>query len=203
MHIHPTGGKLVTCGSDNKVKVWNTEAILHEDKEKDPNTHKLLSTLSDHCGAVMAAQFSHDGKYLASGSDDQLVIVYELRAGRGQAAFGSSNNEANIENWKALHSFRAHAKDVVGLCWSPDDTLLASASLDNTVMIWNVQEGRCIKVLRGHEGFVKGVAWDPLGKYLASQGDDAVIIWRCEDWQLVKRITSVMHRASSSNLRCV
>ncbi len=56
-------------------------------------------------------------------------------------------------------------------------------------------------MLKGHEGFVKGVAWDPLGKYLASQGDDAVVVWRCEDWQQVARITDAMH-GTSMNFHC-
>jgi hypothetical protein len=56
-------------------------------------------------------------------------------------------------------------------------------------------------LLKGHEGFVKGVAWGPLGKYLASQGDDAVVIWRCEDWQQVARITEGMH-GTSMNFHC-
>lgn len=37
---------------------------------------------------------------------------------------------------------------------------------------------------------VKGVAWDPVGTFLASQSDDkSVIVWRCEDWSVVTRVT--------------
>jgi protein HIRA/HIR1 len=37
---------------------------------------------------------------------------------------------------------------------------------------------------------VKGVAWDPVGTFLASQSDDkSVIVWRCEDWSCVTRVT--------------
>lgn len=46
-------------------------------------------------------RFSGNGRFLASGSDDRLVLVYELREGRGQAAFGSSEG-ASVENWKQV-----------------------------------------------------------------------------------------------------
>jgi hypothetical protein len=68
LDIHPSGGKLATCGSDQTVKVWSTAPILHERQELDERTPKLLATLSDHCGAVNTVQFSRSGKYIASGS---------------------------------------------------------------------------------------------------------------------------------------
>lgn len=72
--------------------------------------------------------------------------------------------------------------------WSPDDSMLASGSLDNTVHIWNMRTGICTTVLRGHMSLVKGVTWDPVGSFLASQSDDkSVIIWRTTDWSMAHR----------------
>jgi len=46
---------------------------------------------------------------------------------------------------------------------------------------------------------VKGVAWDPVGTYLASQSDDhSVIVWRCEDWTPVARLTEPYKRSKGS-----
>jgi hypothetical protein len=43
---------------------------------------------------------------------------------------------------------------------------------------------------------VKGVAWDPIGTYLASQSDDrSVILWRCEDWTQVAKVTEPFTRS--------
>jgi len=76
----------------------------------------------------------------------------------------------------------------VDLNWSPDDSALASGSLDNTIHIWNMSNGICTAVLRGHSSLVKGVAWDPIGSFIASQSDDkTVIIWRTSDWSLAHR----------------
>ena len=68
-----------------------------------------------------------------------------------------------------VQALRGHDNNVVDLTWSPDGSLLASASLDNTVIIWEPASGRRVTTLTGHHGFVKGVAWDPFNVFLATQ----------------------------------
>ena len=76
-----------------------------------------------------------------------------------------------------------HNNNITDLAWSPDGTLLASASLDNTVVVWDAASGHRVRTLAQHENYVKGVAWDPVGSFLAAQSDDrSVRVWRCEDW---------------------
>lgn len=75
------------------------------------------------------------------------------------------------------------------LGWSPDDSLLASCSLDNTVRIWQATSGSQVAVLTGHRSLVKGLTWDPIGSFLATQSDDkSVIIWRTSNWSMVQRV---------------
>lgn len=66
--------------------------------------------------------------------------------------------------------------------------MIASSSLDGTIMIWDASLssfGKQIKELNGHKGLIKGVAWDPRGQYLASQSEDkSVIFWRTSDWKI-------------------
>lgn len=91
--------------------------------------------------------------------------------------------------------------DVLGVAWSPDG-VLASCSVDNSVMIWDVPPAAAPHstgvrggvltprvTLRGHSSFVKGVAFDPVGRLLASCGaDNLVILWSMETWTEVARI---------------
>jgi len=77
------------------------------------------------------------------------------------------------------------------MAWSPQDRWLASCSVDNTIIIWDVPTfPSIVAILKGHTGLVKGVTWDPVGKFLASQSDDrSVKIWRTSDWLCQSTIT--------------
>ncbi len=75
----------------------------------------------------------------------------------------------------AAHVVCVEVQDVT---WSPCGTRLASASLDKTILVWDVTEAglgpavssngamvqRPVKELLGHDASVQGVAWDPAGK---------------------------------------
>jgi protein HIRA/HIR1 len=89
----------------------------------------------------------------------------------------------------------------VDLGWSPDDSQLASCSLDNTVRIWQASTGSTIAVLTGHQSLVKGLAWDPIGSFIASQSDDkSVIIWRTSNWGMVRRVEGPWEKTVSSKI---
>ena len=62
---------------------------------------------------------------MASGADDKFVCLYELKAGSGQSAFGSSEGP-NVELWKLVSTLRAHTSHVTDLAWSLEDTYLAT-----------------------------------------------------------------------------
>lgn len=68
-----------------------------------------------------------------------------------------------------------HAARVDGMAFSPDGTLLASASFDNTVKLWDTGSRREVRTLAGHTGGVKAVAFRPDGQWLASGGIDGNI----------------------------
>ena len=76
-------------------------------------------------------------------------------------------------NCRCAHTLRQHHGDMLDLAWSPGDRWLATCSVDNTVVVWDVAGmPSSLAVLRGHSGHVKGVTWDPVGKYLATQSAD-------------------------------
>ncbi|CAA0825218.1 homolog of histone chaperone HIRA [Striga hermonthica] len=184
--VQPGGLRFATGGGDHKVRIWNMKSVGRELQIEDSSS-KLLATLRDHFGSVNCVRWAKNGRYLASGSDDQAILIHERKPGSGTTEFGSGE-PPDVENWKVSMTLRGHTADVVDLNWSPDDSTLASGSLDNTVHIWDMNNGVCTTVLRGHSSLVKGVAWDPIGSFIASQSDDkTVIIWRTSDWSLAHR----------------
>ncbi|CAG5051169.1 unnamed protein product [Parnassius apollo] len=179
--IHPTGKRFATGGQggdSGRVVVWNLNSVLFEAVEVDPNVPKMLCQMDNHLACVNCVRWSNGGRYLASGGDDRLVMVW------GLSVAASAPGKHKAETWRCLSTLRGHAGDVLDLAWSPLDKWLASCSVDNTIIIWNAEKfPEMVCVLNGHTGLVKGVAWDPVGKYLASQSDDKSLrVWKTADW---------------------
>ncbi|KAG0244912.1 HIR complex subunit [Actinomortierella wolfii] len=158
--------------------------------------------MSLHNGAVLCVKWSNgEGNYLASGSDDMIVMIWQLDRSSeawGGSAFGSSDGP-NVENWRAVRRLSGHESDVSDVAWSPENTYLASASLDSKIIIWDGKTFDKVMKLEQHQGFVKGLTWDPVGKYLASQSDDkSVRIWRVTDWEVETEITAPYAQSSGT-----
>ena len=64
------------------------------------------------------------------------------------------------------------------MAFSPDGQRLASASVDETVKVWDAATGQETLTLKGHTGAVTSVAFSPDGKRLASASADGTVkVW--------------------------
>uniref|UniRef100_A0AAV1TER0 Protein HIRA n=1 Tax=Peronospora matthiolae TaxID=2874970 RepID=A0AAV1TER0_9STRA len=201
---HPTLELFATAGGDNSVKIWSLEPL----DEGCIASFKLLATLVNHQQAVNCVRWAGHGRYLASGADDQLVLLYELQQGAPSPVPFGSNARLNEQNWTRCATLERHTMDVADVAWSPDDRMLATCSIDNTILIWDVGVVgglsditiQPIQTLTGHNGWVKGVAWDPVGKYLSSAGEDKTVrMWNVADWQESDVVTEPFEGCASTS----
>src|SRR5258707_1136152 len=82
-------------------------------------------------------------------------------------------------NWSScLMTLIGHSGPVRVVASSPDGGLLASASYDKTIMLWDPHTGEQLRTLQGHYDPVRYVTFSPDGGYLASASDDMTIkLW--------------------------
>jgi len=86
------------------------------------------------------------------------------------------NAQANPQ----LHKFLVrHSGAVHGVAFSPDGKMLASASSDKTIILWDIETGQPIgQPLAGHTDIVNSLSFHADGKTLASGSDDkTIILW--------------------------
>ncbi|CAK9781241.1 WD40 repeat-like protein [Cutaneotrichosporon oleaginosum] len=85
------------------------------------------------------------------------------------------------------HVLMDHKDEVWRIEWSPDGYMLASASKDKTVVIWQLkppsaENGQQYSIsflhhLKGHRGAVDAMAWSPDSQTLVTASDEQIFIW--------------------------
>ena len=127
--LGPNGTRLATGGADGAAKLW------------DPASGLLDSSLFPDANApgYSSITFSRDGRQVAAGSFDGMVLVGD--ASRGDAEL----------------ALVGHSDMVWGLDFSPDGTRLASSAWDGSSRVWDLTTGEEVARFVGLQDGAHGV----------------------------------------------
>lgn len=195
--------RILASVDDNVVKLW------------DSHTGKCLKTLDGHLSWLYDVAFSCDRKTVATASCDHTVKLWDIDTG------------------KCLHTLTGHQDVVYSVAFSPlplnppaspptappltkggQGGVVASGSNDQTIRIWDVNTGECLKTLEGNPGWIWREAFSPSpipgkggqGGILASGSHDYTIrIWDISTGECLQTLQGhrnwVLSVAFSSNGR--
>ena len=142
---------------------------LYGIKHWDVNTGRvLLDELIER--ADDAIVFSQDGSIFASGNKDGKILLWTDTGQQIAELKGHSSFVKGDDLTRQIFSdvFNVPPAKISTLDLSTDGKLLASASLDKTVQVWNIDKRSKLATFKGHKVAVSAVAFSPDAKTVAS-----------------------------------
>ncbi|XP_008213300.1 fizzy isoform X1 [Nasonia vitripennis] len=204
--------ELWDCGQMKRVRVmsghsarvgslsWNSHIIssgcragqiVHHDVRQREH---LVATMNAHAQEVCGLKWSLDGKYLASGGNDNMLQIWPCMAGQ------------NYSHVQPIYSLNQHQAAVKALAWCPwQNHVLASGggTADRTIRFWNCNTGACLNTI-DTKSQVCSLLWSTTYKEIVSghgYAQNQLTIWKYPAMSKVAELTGhtnrVLHLAMS------
>ena len=111
--FHPDGRCLAASCLDNQVALWDLAKM--PDAPAPPGRF-----LEGHTAGVYAVGFSADGRYLASGSEQGVMILWDA------------------QTFTPVTTLRSDAAQIRSISFSRDGRLLAGAAYGSATVVWDL-----------------------------------------------------------------
>ncbi|KAL0279620.1 UNVERIFIED_CONTAM: hypothetical protein PYX00_001136 [Menopon gallinae] len=199
--ISPDSEYLLTGDNTGLMRLWclseireNHLQVIHASK----NIHDGINCCefsSDF--EISDVDNSNNKYYFATCGADSLINLWSISVKRNMK---QSPSTAYVKcDVSLIRTMAGHENDVLCIRFNLTGTLIASAGLDKTVRLWQVDDGECIKQFHGHTRFVNCCAFSKSTALLASGSNDrSLIIWDLNqnfslDSELMKRCKTFSH----------
>jgi hypothetical protein len=202
------GKALLSSSWDKTIRIWN------------PATGETTKIIETGKSVVFSAAFSKDLKFIACGNWSPKVTIFNATAGDIYKSFDASSFKTNyatysgdgkilatvgndtIKLWDvATYSLKAvlagNTSDINMVAFSPDNSILASASFDGIIKIWNAHNGTMIKTIKAHVSNIPSVAFSPDSKYLLSLGEEGTLkLWDMSTYSCLFTLSKICSGAN-------
>jgi WD40 repeat protein len=171
----------VAAAAGKVVKVWNAA------------DGKELKTLA-HPARVTSLSFSVDKTKLVTGAADKVARIWDLATGKELQFFsqgdavravvfrdnntvisGSADKSLTVSTVSITRAISAGKKAIRGLTLVPFQTHLLTAGADQTVKLWNINNGNSERTYEGAEKAVGAVAVSRNNVLVAAGGADKIV----------------------------
>ncbi|XP_069792959.1 U3 small nucleolar RNA-interacting protein 2 [Narcine bancroftii] len=173
--LSPDDEHVFSASKDCSIIKWDIASgkkihTIHGERKGTDSQH------TRHTMHILSMAISSDGKYLATGDRNKLILIW------------------NAATCQHLHTFKGHKGAVAGLSFRKGTHQLYSASLDRSVKVWNVDQNAYIETLFGHQDAITGL--DSLSREccVTSGGRDRTV----RIWKIVEEAQLVFHGHESS-----
>ena len=191
---------IVTASYEGGLHGWETITRARADGGGAQVDLKLRFSFGAHIGCVRAIAISPPGcskRLLVSGGNDEIIRIYDLDekisigelqrhvatisslefVGRSGAHLLSASIDGAIcmwrtRDWACVHMLGGHKGEVSMIRAHPSARMALSVSVDRTMRLWNLVEGRIAFIKRAKHGAAQVVCWSaPRGdRYALASG---------------------------------
>jgi WD40 repeat protein len=137
-----------------------------------------------HQDMVTCVSFSKNGQLVASGSDDEKILIWKY----------NSNEKIDIlDNKSAVRS----------LAFSPNGEILVSGDDNKTIKIWNILHKKLLAEIPNQEKSVTSLDFSPDGKRLVSVAEKTITIWDMTPWTRTGKIIKIFNKKNENKINSV
>ena len=157
--------------AQNTARGIVAEKIAVEQNDNVKKCEPQLYFSIGHTACVLAMAYSPDGRYVASGGQDNTIIIWDLYSR------------------KELRKLIGHTFYVNYISYSPDGKFLASGSSDGTIRIWNVETGDELQCLKT-ESQILYVNYLKNSEFIISAAfqESSFLLWDLKSGKIIKSI---------------
>ncbi len=146
----------------------------------------LKSAYRAKSSEIRALVSSSEGMFASNRRLDALIEAIKAKHRLQKLGKPNANIERQVNNvlQQAVYGvdeynhFSGHTAAVLAVDVSPDSSLIASASIDGTIKLWQ-RDGTEVATLKSHKGAVRAIDFSFDGQMLVSVGEDGMIkLWK-------------------------